>query len=69
MELEGRISRIGNPANIRRTGGEISDSETMLKIDRQIHAGGGLSVRIFCSFGRHTHGNFDYIRKPGVALR
>ena len=69
VEIKGRISRTHAVAKTRCIGGDISDSETMIKIDRHVHAGDGLSVGVSCSFGRHTNGNFDNIRKRGVALR
>ncbi len=69
MELEGRLSRIHTSGDVPRTGGEISDSETMLRIAAHVHAGGGVSVGGFLSYSKHTDDNFDDIRKLGVSLR
>ena len=69
VELEGQLSRIHTSADVRRTGGEISDSETMLRIAAYVHAGGGVSVGGYLSYSKHTDDNFDNIRKLGVSLR
>ena len=69
VELEGQLSRIHTSADVRRTGGEISDSETMLRIAAHVHAGGGVSVGGHLSYSKHTDDNFDNIRKLGVSLR
>lgn len=69
VELEGQLSRIHTSADVRRTGGEISDSETMLRIAAHVHAGGGVSVGGYLSYSKHTDDNFDNIRKLGVSLR
>lgn len=69
VELEGQISRIHTFAKIPRTGGKISDAETMLRIGVHAYAFSGLSVGAFLSYSRHTDDNFDDIRKLGVSLR
>ena len=69
VELESQLSRIHTSADVPRTGGEISDSETMLRIAGHVHAGGGLSVGGYLSYSKHTDDNFDDIRKLGVLLR
>ena len=69
VELEGQLSRIHTSGDVPRTGGEISDSETMLRIAGHVHAGGGLSVGGYLSYSKHTDDNFDNIRKLGVSLR
>ena len=69
VEVEGQLSRIHTSADVLRTGGKISDSETMLRIGGHVHAGGGLSIGWFFSYSKHTDDNFDNIRKLGVSLR
>ena len=69
LELEGQLSRTHTRADIPRTGGEISDSETMLRGGVHVHPGDGLSVGAFFSYSKHTDDNFDNIRKLGVSLR
>ena len=69
VELEGQLSRIHTSADVPRTGGEISDSETMLRIGGHVHTGGGLSVGGYLSYSKHSDDNFDDIRKFGVSLR
>ena len=69
VEIESQFSRIHTAADVRRTGREISDSETMLRIGGHVHAGNGLSVGGYLSYSRHTDNNFDDIRKLGVSLR
>ena len=69
VELEGQLSRIHTRADISRTGGKISDSETMLRIGGHVHARGGLSVGGYFSYSKHTDVKFDNIRKLGVSLR
>ncbi len=69
VELEGQLSRIHTSGDVPRTGREISDSETMLRIAGHVHAGGGLSVGGYLSYSKHTDDNFDNIRKLGVSLR
>ena len=61
--------RIHTSGDVPRTGREISDSETMLRIAGHVHAGGGLSVGGYLSYSKHTDDNFDNIRKLGVSLR
>ena len=69
VELEGRFSRIHTRADVPRTGGKISDSETMLRIGGHVHASDVLSVGGYVSYSKHTDDNFDNIRKLGVSLR
>ena len=69
LELEGQLSRTHTRADVVRTGGKISDSETMLRVGGHVHPGDGWSVGAFLSFSKHTDDNFDNIRKLGVALR
>lgn len=69
IEFEGQLSRIHTAGDVPRTGGEISDSETMLRIAAHVHAGGGVSVGGYLSYSKHTDDNFDDIRKLGVSLR
>ena len=69
VEIEGRLSRTHTRGDVPRTGGEFSDSETMLGIAGHVHAGGGLSVGGYLSYSKHTDVNFDDIRKLGVTLR
>ena len=64
MELEGQLSRIHTSGNVGGTGGEISDSETLLRIGGRVHEGGG-----YLSCCKHTDDNFDDIRELGVSLR
>lgn len=69
VELEGQLSRLHTSADVPRTGREISDSETMLRLAAHVHAGGGLSVGGYLSYSKHTDPNFDDIRKLGISLR
>ena len=69
LELEGQLSRTHTRADVVRTGGDISDSETMLRVGAHVHPGDGWSVGAFVSFSKHTDNNFDNIRKLGVSLR
>ena len=69
LELEGQLSRTHTRADVVRTGGKISDSETMFRIGAHVHPGDRVSVGAFLSFSRHTDDNFDNIRKLGVSLR
>ena len=69
LEFEGQLSRTHTRANVVRTGGKISDSETMLRVGGYVHPGDGWSVGAFLSFSKHTDDNFDNIRKLGAALR
>ena len=69
VELEGQFSHMRTKADVLRTGGEISDSETMLRIGGQFYTGHGLSVGGHVSYSKHTDDNFDHIRKLGVSLR
>ena len=69
MELEDQLSRIHTSGNVGDTGGEISDSETLLRIGGHVHEGGGLSVGGYLSCSKHTDDNFDDIRELGVSLR
>lgn len=69
FELEGQIARIHTSVDIRRTGAEISDSETLLRIDGRYHVGGGLSVGAYLAYSKHTDDNFNNIRKLGASLR
>ena len=50
------------PRDVPRTGGKISDSETMLRIGGHVHASGGVSVGGHFSYSKHTDDNFDNIR-------
>ena len=69
LELEGQLSRTHTRADVVRTGGEISDSETMLRVGAHVHPDDRWSVGVAFSFSKHTDDNFDDIRKLGVALR
>ncbi|MCY4591074.1 MAG: hypothetical protein OXE86_11080 [Alphaproteobacteria bacterium] len=69
VELEGQLSHMRTEADILRTGGDISDSETMLRIGGQFYTGHGLSVGGYFSYSKHTDDNFDHIRKLGAFLR
>ena len=69
LELEGQLSRTHTRADVRRTGGEISDSETMFRVGAHVHPDDRWSVGAFFSYSKHTDDNFDNIRKLGVALR
>ena len=69
LELEGQLSRTHTRADVVRTGGKISDSETMFRIGAHVHAGDRLSVGALFSYSKHTDDNFDNIRKLGVSLR
>ena len=69
LELEGQLSRIHTRADVLRTGGQISDSETMFRVGAHVHPGDAVSVGAFVSYSRHTDPNFDNIRKLGVSLR
>jgi len=69
LELEGQLSRTHTRADVVRTGGQISDSETMFRIGAHVHPGERLSVGAFVSYRKHTDDNFDNIRKLGVSLR
>ena len=69
LEIEGQLSRTHTRADVVRTGGKISDSETMLRMGAHVHPGDRLSVGAFFSFSKHTDENFDNIRKLGVSLR
>ena len=69
LELEGQVSRTHTRADVVRTGGAISDSETMLKVGGHVHPGDGWSAGAFISFSKHIDDNFDNIRKLGVSLR
>lgn len=69
VELEGQLSRTHTRADVVRTGGKISDSETMIRIGAHVHPDERVSVGAFLSFSKHTDDNFDNIRKLGVSLR
>ena len=69
VELEGELSRTHTRADVVRTGGELSDSETMLRVGAHVHPDDRWSVGAVFSFSKHTDDNFDNIRKLGVALR
>lgn len=69
LELEGQLSRTHTRADVVRTGGRISDSETMLRTGVHVHPGDRVSVGALLSFSKHTDDNFDNIRKLGVSLR
>ena len=69
VELEGQVSHFRTRADVLRTGGEISDSETMIRIGGQFYTGHGLSVGGHVSYSTHTDDNFDDIRKLGASLR
>ena len=69
LEIEGQLSRTHTRADVVRTGGKISDSETMFRIGAHVHLAERVSVGPFLSFSKHTDDNFDNIRKLGVSLR
>ena len=69
LEIESQLSRTHTRADVVRTGGRISDSETMLRIGAHVHPGERVSVGAILSFSKHTDDNFDNIRKLGVSLR
>ena len=69
LELEGQLSRTHTRADVLRTGGEISDSETMFRFGAHVHPGDAVSVGAFVSYSKHTDPNFDDIRKLSVSLR
>ncbi|MDD9982512.1 MAG: hypothetical protein OXU81_14345 [Gammaproteobacteria bacterium] len=69
LEIEGQLSRTHTRADIVRTGGEISDSETMFRVGGHVHPGDGWSAGAFFSYSKHTDDNFDNIRKLGISLR
>ena len=69
LEFEGQLSRTHTRADVVRTGGDISDSETMLRVGAHVHPDDRWSVGAVFSFSKHTDNNFDNIRKLGVALR
>ncbi len=69
LEVEVQLSRIHTRADVLRTGAEISDSETMLRVGGHVYPDDGLSIGTFFSYSKHTDDNFDNIRKLGVSLR
>ena len=69
LEFEGQLSRTHTRADVLRTGGKISDSETMFRVGAHVHPGDRWSVGAFLSYSKHTDDNFDNIRKLGVVLR
>ena len=69
LELEGQLSRTHTRADVVRTGGQISDSETMFRVGAHVYPDDGWSVGAFVSYSKHTDDNFDNIRKLGVSVR
>ena len=61
VELEGQLSRTHTRADVVRTGGRISDSETMIRIGAHVHPDDRVSIGAFLSFSKHTDDNFDNI--------
>lgn len=69
LELEGQLSRTYTRADVLRTGGEISDLETTVRLGGYIYPADGWSLGTFLSYSKHTDVNFDNIRKIGLSLR
>ena len=57
----GAGTRTDARADVVRTGGKVSDSETTFRIGAHVHPDDAVSVGSFLSCSKHTDDNFDNI--------